>query len=880
MFWRRYLRRAKWDEERSRELEAYLEQETADNIARGMAPDRAAQAARRKLGNATVIREEIYRMNTITWLETFWKDVRYALRVLRNTPGFTTVALLSLALGIGATTAIFSVVYGVLISPYPYAKPDEIWSPSIRDLKNPRQGRGVYSIREYKELSALPAFRSVMATSPGAMLLTGDRSPENFEARYVTANAFEFLGVPPILGRTLAPSDIREDGQAEHVIVLSYQAWQRLFGGRTEAIGSKLILDDEPYSVIGVMPPRFGWWTSDGGWLPLSMNTSTDRGVIPIVRLAAGVTKPVAVEQLHSFHQRHAAITPADFPNNGFTSVLDNYLDMTVASGEMQSSLRVLFGAVGLLLLIACANVANLQTARATARAQEIAVRVSIGAGRGRVFRQLLTESVVLSLAGGLLGIFFAVAITRGVVALMPSFYVPNESRIEVNGYVLAFSAAVAVLTGILFGLIPAFGSTRSGLASTLKDAGRVTGASSSGGRTRNSLVVAEIALAVVLLIGASLAIRSFAKLQQLDLGFDSDHVLLASVPLAPKRYSTYQERVNFTERLLTSLQSIPGAQSVAIGNGGLPFGGPQSAFTIEGQEKNTSRRMAVGLISADYARTLGIPIRAGRTLTPQEVAHADHYALINETAAKLWPAGENPIGRRIRLDLLETKDPRVMRPASIDTAVTVVGIIGDTRNSGLRNPSTPAVFVPYTLLAPPDRMIAIRTQGDPLLLLNSVRQRLESLDKELPLSRASTLDNVLGQQTVQPRFNAALFTFFAGLGLALAAFGVYSVLSYTVARRTHEIGIRMALGATSRDVLLLITGMGAKLVTIGLAIGLTVGLALVRILKSGVFDVPATDPLALLTVIAVLVVVALSACLIPGRRAARLHPMSALRHD
>jgi putative ABC transport system permease protein len=880
MNWRRYLRRTRWDEERGRELDAYLAQETADNIARGMTADEAAHAARRKLGNVTEIREEIYRMNTIGWIETLWQDLRYASRVLRKSPGFTAVALLSVALGIGATTAIFSVVYGVLISPYPYAKPGEIWAPTIRDLKNPRFDRPFYSLREFNELRQLPAFRTVMATGPGSQLLTGDRAPENFPSVLVTANAFEFLGVAPVLGRTIGPQDVRRDGDAEHVIVLAYGAWQRLFDGRPDALGKTLTLDNEPYTVIGVMPPRFGWWTSEGGWLPMPMTTGGNLRVFPIVRLNAGVSKQAALDQLNALHRRLAEIAPKDFPKGGFTTGLDNYLDITVASGEMQSSLRLLFGAVGLLLLIGCANVANLQTARATSRAQEIAVRMSVGAGPGRVFRQLLTESVLLSVAGGVLGVLFGIGITRAVVALMPSFYVPNESRIEVNRYVLAFSAAVSVLTGIIFGLIPALRASRSDLVSPLKEAGRTSGAASAGGRTRGALVIVEIALSVILLIGASLAVRGFLKLQQVDLGFQPQRVLMVTLQLPPKRYSTYAQRVGFTERLLASLENLPGAQSVAIGNGGLPFGGLQTPFTIDGQETPSSRPMTIGLISAGYTRTLGITLRAGREISPQEVAHADHYALINETAATLWRAGSNPIGSRVRLDFLDRTDPNALAPPTPSPYVTIVGIIGDVRNGGLRNPVAPAAYIPYTLLAPANRMVAIRTAAEPMLLLNAVRHEVASLDKELPLVRPSTMETVLGFQTVQPRFNAALFTFFGVLGLALAAFGIYSVLSYTVARRTHEIGIRMALGAGTAEVLMMITSAGAKLVAIGLVTGLVTGLVIFRLVKSTIFGVPETDPLAIFAVVSVLAIVSLIACLIPGRRATRLDPMSALRQE
>jgi predicted permease len=819
-------------------------------------------------------------MNAIGSIEMLWQDLRYATRMLRKSAGHTAVAGLSLALGIGASTAIFSVVYGVLIAPYPYARPNEIWATQVRDVKNPRAGWTRHRLSEVAEMRKLPAVADLMATSPENQLLTGGRPPENFSAISLTANAFQFLGVAPVLGRTILPSDVKASGVAEPVVVLSYRAWQRLFDGSREALGQTIVLNDQRRTVIGVMPPRFGWWTSDGGWLPLAMDLREDRMVNDIVRLRTGVSKGVAEQQLQTLHKRFAQERPKDYPRDGFTTALLNYMDITVASGEMHSSLTLLFAAVGFLLLIACANVANLQLARGTARAREIAVRMSVGAGRSRVLRQLLTESVVLSMAGGALGILFAVGITNGVVALMPDFYVPNEARITVNGYVLLFSAAVSVLTGILFGLAPAVQCSRPDLVEALKEGARATGTSVAGGRTRNLLVIVELALSVILLVGASLTIRGFYQLQHADPGFQPDRVLMVGLPLPPKRYATYEQRIAFSENVLERVKAIPGVQAAAIGNGGLPFGGPESAYSIEGHPQPASRSMLVGLISAGYTRTLGIPLRAGRELEDQEVARGEHVALINETASKLWPAGESPIGGRLRLDLLEKPGGNVLVRAGSTPYVTVVGIIADTKNAGLRSAPNPAVFVPYTVVAPPGRTLAVRTQGKPLLLLNAVRQQVQAIDKDQPVSRPLTLEEALGSETVQPRFNMALFSLFAALGLVLAVVGIYSVLSYTVARRTHEIGIRMALGAERSDVVCLMLRMGGKLVAIGLVAGLAGSYVLSKYLRSEVFLVPATDPVAILGVITLMVAAALLACLVPARRAARLDPMSALRHE
>ncbi|HTX39784.1 MAG TPA: ABC transporter permease [Bryobacteraceae bacterium] len=817
-------------------------------------------------------------MNPPNWLETFLHDLRFGIRMLRKSPGLTVVALLSLALGIGATTAIFSVVDGVLISPYPYARPNEIWAPGIQDAKDPNSVRPNCHLSEYLEIAKLPAVSMAMATSPATQLLTGGRAPENFTAISVTANAFQFLGVAPVLGRTILPSDVSPGGQPEPVVVLSYQAWQRLFDASPDALGKTIVLNDLPLTVIGVMPPRFGWWTSDGGWLPLALDLHADPFVFPILRLKPGVSKAAAEQQYAALEQRLAHDHPGNFPKDGFLAKLTNYMDITVASGEMESSLRLLFGAVGFLLLIACANVANLQTTRATARAKEIALRLSVGATRARVVVQLLTENMILGLAGGALGVLLAKAITRAIEYLMPVFYVPNEARITVNGLVLWFSLGISLATGILFGLVPALQCSRLDLVETLKDSARGTGLTSAGSRTRRLLVVAAVALSVILLMGASLTIRGFENLQHVDLGFQPDRVLMVGLQLPAGRYPTYERRVTFARQVLEQVRAIPGAQAAAIGNGGLPFGGPQSDYSIEGQPQAGGHSILVGLISPEYQRTLGIPLLSGRAFTDQEMAHADHVALVNQAAAKLWTAREGAVGGRIRLGLLTQPLGIPVAPGASDGVFTVVGVLGNTRNDGPARPPLPAVFIPYTLAAPTGRTLAVRTRGDPMLLLNAVRRVVRDADKDLPLGRPITLEEVMGQATVQPRFNVALFSFFGFLGLALGAAGIFSLLSYSVATRTHEIGIRMALGAERKVVLRLMLAAGGRLVLAGTLTGLAGTFLLGRILRSEVFQVPVTDPLSILGVVTVLGVAGFLACLVPARRASRLDPMNALR--
>ncbi len=560
-------------------------------------------------------------------MHTLVQDLGYAVRSFRRSPSFVLVALLSLTLGIGATSAIFSVIYGVLIAPYPYARPGEIWAPEVRAV----DGRGghTYTLDEFRSLAGVPAFSDVMATSIETVLMTGEFAPESFGGVLLSGNAFNFLGVAPVVGRTIQPADIRPDGEAEPVVVLSSRLWLRLFEGNPSAVGRTLRLNGRPHTIVGVMPPRFGWYGSEGFWLPLSPARRDIPWINPIVRLAPGVSKAVAEEQLIALNKRLALEKPASFPGSGFTTRLRNYLDVTVASGEMQTSLRLLLGAVAFLLLIACANVANLQLARGTARAREMAVRMSIGAGRRRLLRQLLTESVLLSLAGGALGVLFALGAIRSIVALMPEFYVPNESRVAINTPVLLFSMGVSVVTGIVFGLVPALQASKPDLTDALK-AGRSTGAGAHGGRTRSLLVVVEVALSVVLLVSAGLTVRTFFVLQNMDAGIKADHVLIVGVPLPQTKYTTLEQRNHFAEELLERVGALPGVEAATFG---LPFGGPQSPFTIVGQLSDDSKRIAINLVGADHLRAFGIPLRGGRMFDASEVRGGDRVAVINEAA-------------------------------------------------------------------------------------------------------------------------------------------------------------------------------------------------------------------------------------------------------
>ena len=816
------------------------------------------------------------------WPERLWQDVRFALRTFGKNAGFTAVALLSLMLGIGASIALFSVVYSVLIAPYPYAKPNQIWAPTVLGPNDAVHGWHWYSQRELEDIERLSAFREVMATSVRPVLLTGGINPENFYGVFLTGGAFNFLEVKPLIGRTIQPYDMGLGGEPAPVVVLSYGFWQRFFSGDPHAIGRTITLDDVPRTIIGVMPPRFGWWTNEAFWLPLRMDPKDPSGLAVIVRLAPGVNQHAAEQQLNQLNIQFAAEHPQDYPKGQLRTILLNYMDITVASGDMSASLHLLLAAVGLLLLIACVNVANLQLSRTTGRAREIAMRIAIGAGRGRLVRQLLTESVLLSVVGGGLGVLFALGATQLIVALIPPDYVPNEARITINGYVLLFSLVVSMLSGILFGLAPALRSSRPDLVGTLKDGGGGATGSLRGHAVRNWLVAAEISLSVILLAGASLAVRGFVQIVHVDPGFEPERVLRISLTLAPKRYPTWQQRNALDRTLLESVKNLPGVQAASLGNEGLPYIGWRSSFSIPGQPPMEGRKVAIALISLQYPQTLGIPFKRGRKFTEAEIESGMHVALINESAARLWPAGEDAVGRTMQIDdLAQAPDnPQVLAAPGVAAGVTVVGIIGDTRNAGIAEAPAPAVYLPYTLYAPAGRELAVRTAGPPLAIVNSVRLKARDLDKDLAVGKPNTLDESLGEETQQPRFNMALFGSFAALGLALAAIGIYSVISYNVSQRVQEIGVRIALGATRGDILKLIMLMVVRVVSLGLAIGLLGSILIDRLVRFQMFTKASFGVIPLATIVVVLAGVSLLAAWLPTARAGNLDPVTALRHE
>lgn len=878
---RALFRKDTLDREMSEEMRHHLELQVAENIVAGMNPDEARYKAQRQFGGIEQIKEQERDVRSWIWLEQLFQDLRYAGRALNKSRGFTAVAVVTLALGIAVSTAMFSVIYGVLLSPYPYAKPSNIWTFGMNDAKSQQGIRS--TVGDYLEIAKLPCVEAAMTTTrENGLTLSDDTSIQLVDCTRLSGSAFPFLGVPPAVGRVFTRADFKADGGNEPVVVLSFRFWQRLFSGKADAIGQTIILSNQPYVIIGVMPQRFGWYANDL-WLPLP-TTDRTRDSNPIIRLKPDISKEVAEQQLLALFQRVARESPDRFPKDGFTVRLGNFYEETALRGGMRSSLQLLFGAVGFLLLIACTNVANLQLARGAGRSREMAVRLAVGASRGRLIRQLLTESVVLSVVAGMVGLFLAFGLTQLMVTLIPENNVPREARIAINGWVLAYSIGVSLLTGILFGLVPALRSTKADLNEALKDGGHAHGLGGpSGTRMRATLVVIEVALSVVLLVGASLAIRGFVELQRFDRGFNPEHTVFLQIPLVAKRYPTTVQRNEFARALLERVRSLPGVNGATIGS--LPNRDAYTRASIPGQAA-AIEDMMLNYVSAEYFKTWAIRVLAGRTFTAQEIAHGDHLVVINSSTAKQWPAGKNPLGSTMVLDALATGGTTEIKEA------TVIGIVGDTRYPNLRMTPPLAAFVPYTLRGLPtadarkdvamsrqnERYLVVRSDDEPQALFPALRHAVWSIDKSQPVIGPMDAGYAFRGIFFQPRFNMTLFSGLAGIALALAAAGIYSVLSYSVAQRTKEFGVRMALGASRGDILRLVLGSGGRLLLIGLVIGLAASVALSQILSSQVFNVPLLDPLALIAAALLLSTAALVACFIPSRRATKVDPMVALR--
>ena len=874
MGWTRFLRRRYWDEERAREIEAYLQMETDENIARGMPPDQARYAAQRKLGNTTLIREEIYRMNSIGALETIWQDAKYAMRGFRKSPGFTFFAVAVLALAIAANTAIFSIADAVLLRPLPYRDANQlvmVWEEAS-SYGFPEDTPAPGNFSDWKARNHV--FEDVAAISAYDLNLTGDGNPEQLTGQAVPSNLFSVLGVSPALGR-----DFRQDDNVPgtaHVAILSHGLWRRRFGADPGIVGQQIRLNGEKYTVLGVMPRGFLYpdreceiWVA---W-QFTREQLANHGshfLHVVARLKPSISLRTANADLATVAKQLEQEHPDSNAKVGAYAVM---LREQLA-GNSRPAILVLLGAVCFVLLIACANLANLLLARATGKRRELAMRLTLGASRSRIVSQMLTESVLLAGIAGAIGLTLSTWGTQILAKLIPSGFAPLEGT-SVNRSVLLFATAISIATGILFGIVPALRISSFHLVDSLRSGGGQSGVGSGGQRLRDALVVTEVALAIVLLAGAALMIRSLENLLHLDPGFHADHLLVLRTPPQMQKYDTRTKRTAFYDQVLQRVEHLPGVISAGYTTW-IPLTNPGGAtgITIEGHPEPAPGQLLVPnarIISRGYPTSLRMKLMDGRMFDEHDGAATQLVALINETMARRFWAGENPVGRRFKRGTHRQDVPWI----------TVVGIVGDVHQAGLDAPARPEMYLPYQQqeFFPPE-YLAVRASGDPMLLAEVVRQQVWSVDKEQPVAGVMPLEDLLGETLAPRRMQTSLLGTFAGLALLLASLGIYAVLSFAVTQRTQEIGVRVALGARPGDVLRMVFSRGLTLFSIGAAIGLTAALALAQTMAHLLYGVSASDPLSFASVTALLAGVTLLACYIPARRATRVDPLVALRSE
>jgi predicted permease len=801
------------------------------------------------------------------------QNVRFSLRMLGKNPGFTAVAVLTLALGIGANTAIFSVVYAALLSPLPYPNSDQlvlVWS-KINGHRNPVSA-GDYL--DWKRQNTV--FQDVVAWSGGSFSLSISGHPEAVQARITSPGFFNMQGIPLSLGRDFFPEE--DQPGKDRVLIMTHRFWQERFGSDTHIIGQQVRLNGEPYSVVGVLAAGMSDRFESHLFVPLSFKpdqiTHDARGLAVMGRLKPGVTLQQANADMDSVALHIAEIFPVS--NKGWGATVEP-LKNAFTSRDTINDLWLLLGAVGFVLLIACVNVANLLLARGTVRQKEVAVRASVGATRWHLFWQFLSESLVLALIGGAVGVGLAIAILKVIVILLPPFSIPTEADVRVNLPVLSFSVAATLIAGVLCGCAPAWQGSRWNPVERLKEGGR----SDSGlGRKglRRSLVVIEFALALTLLAGAGLAIRSFWKLTRVDLGFRQDHLLTFTLRLRDHRFARPGQTAVFYRQLLEKIEALPGVYSAAVSTG-LPVLGTEfgPAFSIAGQPTgDASARPSAGLtmVTPEYFRTFGIQIASGRSFNEQDMAGGVPVAIVNETFVKRYLSNVDPLRQRVVVGQLIPGAPRPGPPIEWQ----IVGVSRNVRNDGVRREGFPEISVPFWQSPWPSARIEVRTSGDPASMSDSISAVVQSVDSDLPMDQVRTMEQVVNESLADDRFATVLFAAFAGVALLLAMIGIYGVMSFAVAQRTQEIGLRMAVGAGSRQVLLLVLKEGMLLALAGLVLGLGGTYFVGRAMRSVLYQVSAIDFASVGAVAVVLLLAAILACYLPARRATRIDPMAALR--
>ncbi|HSS19140.1 MAG TPA: ABC transporter permease [Pyrinomonadaceae bacterium] len=809
-------------------------------------------------------------------MQTLWQDIRYGVRMLVKSPTVTLVGIVALTLGIGANTALFSVVNAVLIRSLPYAEGERlamVWE-NRKTTGNAQNVINLGNFYDWKDQNHV--FTDMAAFFDRNFILTGDGEPEEVPSQIATPNLFSVLGVTALHGRTFLPDDGKDDGP--NVIVISYNLWQRRFGG-APVIGRDVMMSGQKNTIVGILPPNLGWYVQKGSminaapeiWAPWqiadALKQRRGRFARAVARLKPGVTIEQAQSEMNVIGARLEQQYP-DFDKNWGVNVVPLRTQFT---GNVRRPLLILLGAVGFVLLIACANVANLLLARASSRKKEIAVRAGLGASRWRIARQLLTESVLLSMIGGAFGLLLAWWGTRALVALSPPALMDLRD-VSISLPVLGFTFALTLLTGIVFGLVPAVEAARFDLNDSLKD-GRNLGGGARSNRLRNGFVVAQVALALVLLVGAGLFVKSFGRLQSVDPGFNAKNLLTFKVSLPGRKYDTDQKQLDFFNRALEQLRAIPGVESAGAINT-LPFNGPHSGTSmhVEGRpELPSSQGPSVGICVTDlnYFQTMQIPLLRGRLFTPEEAREVRHVVVVNEEFVRRNFPGEDPLGKRVTIYM---KDPNV--------PTQIIGVVGNTKHLGLDLENEELAYWPQPELVYSSMTIVIRTKADPTSITSAARNVIQSIDPEQPLGEVITMEGLLSRSVARSRFSAVLLGVFSLVALLLAAVGIYGVMSYSVQQRTHEIGLRMALGAQRGDVLRLVVKQGVAVALIGVSLGLAASFGLTRTIVSLLFEVQATDPKTFALTATGLFVITLLACYIPARRATKVDPLVALRYE
>lgn len=868
---RRLLRLDAAERDLDDEVAHYVEMAARERIRTGLPPDEARRAARLEVGGVEAVKERVRGGGWEATVASLRQDLAYGLRALRRHPAFAAVTVVTLALGIGANTAMFSVVNAVLLRPLPFPEPERLvrlWmaKPMVGMTELPVTPASAEIWRERSR-----SYAGVAAYFQTASTLTGDFEPEQLAGASVSPEFFSVLGFRPLLGRDFRPGEV-EPGRDE-VVILGYDLWRRHFGGDSAIVGREVTLDHRNrHTVIGVMPPGVTYPGSSEFWRPLP--SREERGhnmhfLSMIARLSPGVTLTQATNELSLIHGGVQQEFPSSY--EGVTVRAVSLHDSVV--GNVRRTLLVLLGAVTFVLLIACANVANLFLARATTRQREIAVRAAVGASHARLTRQLLTESGVLAVLGGAAGLLLARWLVRLLVALNPAG-IPRLAQIDIDGRVLAFTLVVSVMVGLLFGIAPALRLARTDVQYALKEGAASALAGAMSRRAHGPMayiVVAQVALAVVLLAGAGLMLNSFARLQRVELGFEPAGAMAITISPAFNRFPEGQRTNDYWQRMIDELTAVPGVRQAAA-VAGAPLGGAymNSRMTVAGAAAapgSESRRTMVVVASPGYFDAIGAALRQGRAFGADDREGAPRVAVVNEALVRRDFPGENPVGRRVRF----VRD-------TVDTEI--VGVVADVKQSGVERETDPVAYLSFRQQEVAFMTLIVRTAGEPEALTRALRERIRAVDPHAPITRVRTLGDVVAGSIAQPRFYTTILTLFAGLAVLLAAIGLYGLMAYSVSRRTHEIGMRLSLGAAPGRILRMVVGQGLRLILVGCVVGLIAALALTRLLEGLLFGVSATDPATFAAIAALLVVIATLACYLPARRATRVDPLVALRSE